>query len=89
MKVLLVNGSQHQYGCTHTALQEIATDLQKQGVETEEFWCGNKAIMGCQGCGHCAESKRCWKGDDTVNAFLSRIFFTVLCPLDRHIEICS
>ena len=73
MKVLLVNGSQHQHGCTHTALQEIATELQKQGVETEEFWCGNKAIMGCQGCGHCAESKRCWKGDDTVNAFLEKV----------------
>lgn len=73
MKVLLVNGSQHQHGCTYTALQEIATELQKQGIKTEEFWCGNKAIMGCQGCGHCAESKRCWKGDDTVNAFLEKV----------------
>ena len=73
MKVLLVNGSQHQHGCTYTALQEIATELQKQGIETEGFWCGNKAIMGCQGCGHCAESKRCWKGDDTVNAFLEKV----------------
>ena len=73
MKVLLVNGSQHQHGCTYTALQEIATELQKQGIETEEFWCDNKAIMGCQGCGHCAESKRCWKSDDTVNAFLEKV----------------
>ena len=27
MKVLLVNGSPHQNGCTHTALAEAAADL--------------------------------------------------------------
>ena len=51
MKVLLVNGSQHKTGCTHTALMEVAKELEKAGIETEEFWCGNKARMGCRGCG--------------------------------------
>ena len=73
MKVLLVNGSQHQHGCTHTALQEGASELERLGIETEEFWCGNKAIMGCIGCGHCAESKRCWNDADTVNRFLEKV----------------
>ena len=73
MKVLLVNGSQHQHGCTHTALQEVASELERLGIETEEFWCGNKAIMGCIGCGHCAESKRCWNDADTVNRFLEKV----------------
>ena len=45
MKVLIVNGSQHKTGCTHTALMEVAKELEKAGIETEEFWCGNKAIM--------------------------------------------
>ena len=73
MKVLLVNGSQHNNGCTHTALQEIADELQRLGIETEEFWCGNKAIMGCIGCGHCTETKRCWNDKDTVNDFLEKV----------------
>ena len=72
MKVLLVNGSQHQKGCTFTALQEVENILKSQGIETEMFWCGNKAIMGCVGCGHCAESKRCWNNDDPVNDFLEK-----------------
>ena len=73
MKVLLVNGSQHNNGCTHTALQEIADELQRLGIETEEFWGGNKAIMGCIGCGHCTETKRCWNDKDTVNDFLEKV----------------
>ena len=73
MKVLLVNGSQHNNGCTHTALQEIADELQRLGIETEEFWCGNKTIMGCIGCGHCTETKRCWNDKDTVNDFLEKV----------------
>lgn len=73
MKVLLVNGSQHKNGCTHTALQEVAAELERQGIETEEFWCGNKAIMGCIGCGKCSQSKRCWHSDDTVNEFLEKV----------------
>lgn len=72
MKVILVNGSPHEHGCTHAALEEVAGQLQRRGIETEIFWCGNKAIMGCVGCGHCAESKRCWNGQDTVNAFLEK-----------------
>lgn len=53
MKVLLVNGSQHPHGCTYTALEEVAKELNKQDIETEIFWCGNTPIMGCLGCGKC------------------------------------
>lgn len=73
MKVLLVNGSQHKDGCTHTALREVASELERLGIETEDFWCGNKAIMGCIGCGKCRTTKRCWYNDDTVNAFLDKV----------------
>lgn len=73
MKVLLVNGSQHKDGCTHTALREVASELERLGIETEDFWCGNKAIMGCIGCGKCSTTKRCWYNDDTVNAFLDKV----------------
>ena len=40
MKVLLLNGSPHKEGCTHTALAEVAAALEGEGVETELFWLG-------------------------------------------------
>ena len=33
MKVLLINGSPHEKGCTYTALKEIATELEKYQIE--------------------------------------------------------
>lgn len=73
MKVILVNGSPHKNGCTHTALEEVAGELAKAGIETEMFWCGVKPVMGCMGCGKCAATKRCWYGDDRVNEFLEKV----------------
>lgn len=73
MKVLLVNGSPHRHGCTHTALEEVAGCLREAGVDTEMFWCGVKPVMGCTGCGKCGVTKRCWNSDDTVNEFLDKV----------------
>ena len=35
MKVLLINGSPHEKGCTYTALSLIAGELNAAGIETE------------------------------------------------------
>ena len=72
MKVLLVNGSQHKNGCTHTALAAVGDELERLGIATEEFWCGDKPIMGCLGCGRCRKEKRCWNDGDTVNTFADK-----------------
>lgn len=37
MKVLLVNGSPHQNGCTHTALDLAGCELKKEGITAEEL----------------------------------------------------
>lgn len=71
MKVILVNGSPHQYGCTYTALSEIATALQKEQIETEIFWVGNKPISGCIACKGCFKTGKCVI-NDTVNLFLEK-----------------
>ena len=68
MKVLLVNGSPHKSGCTNTALLEIAKTLEKEGIETEIFWIGNKPIGGCIACKKCIEKQEC-VFDDVVNEF--------------------
>lgn len=33
MKVILVNGSPHEQGCTYTALAEVAVALERPGPE--------------------------------------------------------
>lgn len=68
MKVLLVNGSPHKEGCTYTALCHVEKVLNQQGVETEIYWIGNKAIHGCMDCGRCAEIHQC-AIQDNVNEF--------------------
>ena len=71
MKVLLVNGSPHQKGCTYTALEEVAKTLEENGIEAEIFQLGNKAINGCIGCGSCKKSGQCFM-DDKVNEFTKK-----------------
>jgi len=69
MKVLLVNGSPHKKGCTHTALVEVAKTLNEEGIDTEIFWIGAKPLAGCTACKTCAETGRC-RFNDSVNDFL-------------------
>ena len=72
MKVLLINGSPREKGCTFTALSEVAMALQAENVETEIFHVGNKPIRGCIACGACSNSNRCIFDDDTVNTALDK-----------------
>lgn len=60
MKVLLINGSPHEKGCTYTALWEVAKQLLRGGIESEIFWIGAKPIGGCTACGAC-KGKEKWK----------------------------
>ncbi len=69
MKVILVNGSPKEKGCTYTALCEAAKTLNECGIDAEIFWVGSKPISGCRGCGACAKLGRCVV-DDTVNSFV-------------------
>ena len=71
MKVILVNGSPHEKGCTYTALAEAAEVLEKNGIETEIFWVGNKPLSGCLGCGPCRKAG-CCVHSDRVNEFTQK-----------------
>lgn len=46
MKVVMVNGSRRENGCTYTALNVIAKVLNDNGIETEIFHVGEKAVNG-------------------------------------------
>ena len=71
MKALLINGSPHANGCTFTALNIVAEELQKNGIETEIVHIGNKDIRGCIACGKCAELGHC-VFNDMVNEVASK-----------------
>ena len=68
MKVLLVNGSPHEKGCTYTALSEVASTLREEGVDADFFWIGKQPLAGCQGCGACTKLGKC-VFEDRVNEF--------------------
>lgn len=72
MKTLLINGSPHQFGCTYTALREVADTLETQGVETEILWLGKAPIPDCIDCGNCRETGKC-TFPDKVNEYTARL----------------
>lgn len=71
-KVLLINGSPNEYGCTHTALKEVADTLSKNDVKSEILYLGKKPIAGCIACGKCSRTGRCIF-DDKVNTVLEKL----------------
>ena len=74
MKVLLINGSPREKGCTYTALSEVAKEIEKYGMETEIVHLGKQPIRGCVGCGWCANGKgKCVFSDDVVNSALEKV----------------
>lgn len=73
MKVLLFNGSSNTHGCTYTALEEIASALQNNGIETEIIQIGKDAIRDCIGCGACRKiGGKCVFKDDIVNEVIEK-----------------
>ena len=73
MKVLLVNGSAHEHGCTDAALTECAEAIRAAGAEAEIWWIGAKAINGCLGCHACRDGHCAFGNDDGVNELIDRI----------------
>lgn len=73
MKVLLINGSPREKGCTYTALCEVAGEIEKAGIETEIFHIGKQPIRGCTACGWCSNGEgKCVFTDDAVDVALEK-----------------
>ena len=72
MKVLLINGSPHENGCTYTALLEVLKALKSEGIDGEIIHIG-KLQQGCIGCGFCKKNGKCAFGDeDGLNLLLEK-----------------
>lgn len=72
MKVLLINGSPNEHGCTFTALNEVSESMKRRGIETEIFYIGKKAVQGCIGCYKCFELGHCIFNDN-VSELVARL----------------
>ena len=74
MKVVLINGSPHEKGCTYTALKEVADTLQNEGIDAEIVHIGKDPIAGCTACGYCSRTgkNRCVI-NDKVNQILEKL----------------
>ncbi|MDO4561148.1 MAG: flavodoxin family protein [bacterium] len=72
MKVLMINGSPNEHGCTYTALSEVAGALSKHGIASETLYLGKKPVAGCIACMKCRTSGRC-VFDDLVNEITPRL----------------
>ena len=75
-KVLLINGSPHKAGCTFTALEEIARQLEKDGVASEIVHIGDGPHYGCIGCGACRKTGHCFRND-------------IVCQLQEKMAQCD
>ena len=73
MKVLMLNGSPHEKGCTYTALAEVAGELNQAGIETEIMHVGGGTVHGCMGCGACGKLGKCIYSDDKVNEAVEKM----------------
>ena len=74
MKVLMINGSPHEHGCTYPALKTVADALAECGVDSEIVQLGKEPLRDCVGCGACKRSRegRCVYDDDVVNQILEK-----------------
>lgn len=73
MKVLMLNGSARENGCTAAALREMARVLQDEEIESEIVCLGAAPVRDCTGCGACSKlNSRCAYDDDMVNALIDR-----------------
>lgn len=73
MKVLLINGSCNENGCTYTALKTVAENLNKHGIETEIIQIGKNALRDCIGCRACRKNGgHCIFKEDMVNEIIDK-----------------
>ena len=74
MKVLMINGSSNEAGCTYTALNEIANILKLENIKSEILQLGVRSYKDCTGCGACRGSLngKCVFDDDLVNELIEK-----------------
>lgn len=63
-KIVVLNGSPHEHGCTAALAGEVIKSAQRQGTEVKAYYLNGMHMKGCQGCFKCMEAGRCVTLDD-------------------------
>lgn len=71
-KILLINGSPNEHGCTAAALEEIAAELNRLGVASELLYLGKQPMADCIACHQCGSTGKC-VFNDKVNEVGARL----------------
>jgi multimeric flavodoxin WrbA len=75
MKVLAINGSPRADGNTSILLNLALEPIKAQGIQTEFFQLGGKAVRGCMACYQCRERKnhKCVIDNDVINECIAKM----------------
>ena len=71
-KILFINGSPNENGCTGSAMDEMIRVLHENDIETEKLWLGKAAMPDCMACFKCQTTGKCVFSDQ-VNEIGNRI----------------
>ena len=63
-KIVVLNGSPHEHGCTATLADEVIKSAQRHDAAVKSYYLNGMTIKGCQGCFKCMETGRCAQLDD-------------------------
>lgn len=63
-KIVLLNGSPHENGCTAALAAAVVKPAQAQSTQVKLYYLNGMNIRGCQGCFKCSETGRCVQLDD-------------------------
>lgn len=73
MKVLMINGSPNEKGCTNRGLLEIGKIFDENNIKWEIVQTGKKPIRDCIACGKCRElDNKCVFNDDIINEIIEK-----------------
>ncbi|MEA1986003.1 MAG: flavodoxin family protein [Candidatus Marinimicrobia bacterium] len=74
MKVVGINGSPRENGNTKILINEVFSELQKEGIKTELINFAGKKIEGCKACKQCFKNKdkSCINNSDDFNEIFQK-----------------
>ena len=75
MKVIAYNGSPRADGNTRQLIDIVLKEVEAQGVESEVFQLGGRAVHGCKACYKCAQNKdrHCSVTKDVINECIEKM----------------
>ncbi len=86
MKVFAINGSYHENGVTHAAINLVAKELEAEGITTDIFHVGAKPVAACIDCRKCRTNGHHCVHNDVVNEIIDALpsydGLIVGCPVE-------